>query len=282
MQKRIFVAASVLCLLLVSQLAWTYVAKNNNNQQLPIGQRMINITSSLTHSYNDLIFVDDRFDFTKEQLRNNSGWRFNAFNVEQTGLNGLCQYALPDSAFVMAIDKQQLVAVGQNYSKYYSHDSRLIAGESGIVTINSSDVSCDGFEYDNISHMASRDWFSNRFDNKTVTDKNQWPLWANITLTSKIFQAEKGNYQFSFIAQGHFDEDDLPQLAVNVYSLNGKQKFNSEVFFIADSQTYEFGFVVKETQPLFLKVTFINDLLDDKNKAIFINPETIKVAQIDI
>ena len=130
--------------------------------------------------------------------------------------------------------------------------------------------------------MDSRDWFSNRFDNKAITNKGEWPLWANITLTSKVFKAEKGNYQFSFVAQGHFDGNDLPQLEVNVYSLNGKQKFNSKVFYIADSQTYQFNFEVVETQALFLKLTFINDLLDDKNKAIFMSPETINVAQIDI
>ena len=277
----VFVAVVVLGLLLATKLVWSYVGKNQSNQQLPIGERLINITGTLTPSHNDLIFVDDRFSFTQEQLRVNGGWRFNDFDLTHYGLAGLCHYAVPQSAFVLALDKQLLADAEQQINKYYVHDSRHIAGEPGFATIMSEDVECDGFRYDKVTQMQSTDWFSNRFDNKHPADKNRWPLWAYITLTSKIFMAEKGSYQLSFFAEGRFVEEDLPQLEVEVYRLNDKQKINSEILDIAQRQTYQFDFVVEQAQPLFFKVSFINDLLDDHNKAIFINPETLKVVQTD-
>ncbi len=189
--------------------------------------------------------------------------------------------AWPGSAFVFAIDKQQLVATGLRHHKYYRHDNALIAGEPGIVTMMTEDIDCVGFDYVDIIKLKQSDWFSNRLDIKYAVDKSRWSLWANIALTSKITLAVKGHYQLSFIAQGHYKENDLPQLEVGVYNTKG-EKLDGEVFCMAESQAFRFDFAVDETQLLFLQMEVTNDLLDDKQKAIFIEPKSIKITRVTL
>lgn len=277
-----YIAISLaLCLVLVIWLALTYVEKNKSNHQLPIGERLVNITSYLTQSSNDLIFVDDRLSFTREQLGRNSGWRFNRFDLRKNGLNGLCHFALPGSAFLLAVDKQRLVESGLQYERYYDHGNFGTVSTQGFVTIMAKDISCDSFPYDEITGLRGEDLFSNRFDNKDSPVEKQWSLWANIDLTSKILTAQKGNYQLSFTAEGRFLDEHFPQLKVEVLSLNGHAKFNNTIINIGERKTYTFDFTVKEAQPTFFKMSFINDFLDDENIAIFINPETIRVVRVD-
>jgi len=279
LQKRLLLVALTISSLFLAYLFSSYHQRLYSNQKVSVGTRLANITYGLTVSTDDIVFVDDRLKMTREELTKNSGWRFNPYSFEQSGLSGLCSYALPRSAFVLVVNKQELLDVELQAYKYYRHEPTFLNGKSGFATILAETLDCQDFVYDDISEFTRLDWFTNRFDINVLDQSEQWTMLANMALSSKLFSVKKGRYNFSYTARGRYHSNDKPILQVEVYNALGF-KLKEESFLIDESQTYYFDFVIDKTQPLFFKMAFINDLSDDKQKKVDIVPESIKITPL--
>lgn len=264
---------------------YNYNSKLTVNQNKSIEERVVSSASRLVRDYNDFIFVDDRFIFNKKQIRQGTGWRFNPIVVPTDKLDRLCEFVLPQSAFILAVEKAFVDTSNIEYHKYYVNKSSSSKDLPGFVTIRSSDFSCDSYDYKSLESLSRKGWSANRLDLRLNKNPQIWPLWGYIAVASKIYKIPKGSFVFSLKASGQFGVGEWPELKISILDRKGSDLAEPEVFTIKADNLVEYSFKISENTTGFIQLEFINDLWDESTKedrAIFIAPESIKLERVDL